>query len=694
MRELPKAKEDTNKIKLLNQLGRIYIDTSPDSANVFIQQALTLSEKLHWVKGKANALYNSGIYYSSSGNYPEALKNHYSSLSLYKTIDDKKGVARNYNSFATVYIRQGNYPDALEYLDSALKIYNVIGDKAGEANCYNNIGVINMSTNSLSDALINFDKGLQIRISLNDSSAIAASYTNLGVIYRRMGNFPQALKNQLLAMKISSGLKDYRNLMHANTNIAALYSEQNNSHESLKYNYQAFQLAEAIMSKENMAIIANNMGDDYRILKDFSAAIKYDSISLFIGQEINSMPIVAQAYQALGIVYVDLKILDKALNYFKSAIEMFKRLNDSLRLADTYRNMGELYYMKKKYQEAEAYHKNALIIIEEIKGDPDVLKHAHEGLYNVYTATGDYKKALYHYKQYSLFKDSLLNTENTKKITQLQDQFDFDQKTDSLKLENEKQMAIASEKGKEKIRIGLISGASLVCLLIGGFFFYRKRAKDRFQLQQLQLKQDAIKARLDTHFVGDTLTVINEFAEANNKEAASDYLLKFSRLIRNVLSNSFERDVPLKNEIQLLDDYFHLFKLKYPEGHITYNLSIDPAIDAANTLVPPMILQVLAENSLQHAFNVAQGGALTIQIKKADNTLYCTVEDNGIGRKAAQKSFSPDRRQSYGTSLAEKLLKVWLPGDKRAHFNIEDIKNAEGAAQGTKATFSFPFKTT
>jgi tetratricopeptide (TPR) repeat protein len=401
---------------------------------------------------------------------------------------------------------------------------------------------------------------------------------------------------------------------------------------------------------------------------------------------------IAKAYSGIGSVYYDLKKYAEAKKVRMSAIAVYQTLGDSEAIANENSNLGLVFYAEKNYKEAERYQKAAIRIYENTGGDIKILSAAHHGLYEIYAATGDYKNALDHYKQYTLLEDSLYNTENTKKITLMQAQYDFDRQVDSIKWDNEIRMAVVSEKNKETILRGIIIGSGLLCLLMIGFFLNRKRLHAKFRLQQMQLKQDAVKARLDTHFVSGTLAAINEYAEANNKEAASRYLLKFSRLIRNVLSNSFEKNVLLKDELQFLEDYFQLARLKYPEGHIVYTLDIGSGIDVNNTLVPPMIFQVLVENALQHAFTPTHGGALQVQVRKQGNTIHCTVADNGIGRKAA-KAAQPNERKSYGSSLAEKLLKLWLPDDKSVHFTIEDITGPQGTAQGTRATFSFPFKT-
>jgi len=690
LRELPMSKKDTGKVMLLNLIGRNYVGINPDEAFRYCNEALLLANQLKWTKGKALAYYNLGVANSGISNYPESQADYSTSLALYKTINDTKGVADNYNGFAILNIYQGNFPAAISYLDTCIRIRAAIGDKKGEADCSNNLGSIYQYRGNLPMALYCYNASLQIFIQLNDKERTGAAYNNIGTVYRLQGNYLQALEYHLKALKVDAILKKTSNLITDNGNIANIYLEQKNYAEALKYNHAAIELAQKINDTASVAILSNNIGDVYYQQNNYPLALNDYSTALKMGTEIGNNNVVANAYSKIGQVYANQNKFPEALQSYDKGLIMFREIGDSIRIANTYSNMAVVYFAQKRFPKAEKYYTLALQISRQL-GEISVQRSTHEGFSNLYAATGRPDKALYHYKQYIVLKDSSENIDNVRKITQLQNKFDFDLKSDSIKLDTEKRFAIADEKNKTKIRTGLVGGVSFILLLLGGFYFYRKREHDQNKLQQMQLKQDALKARLDTHFVNASLEIINVFIENGDKEAASNYLLKFSRLIRHVLDNSFETNVTLKTDIEFLNDYFQLVKLQYVENHIHYELTIDEAIDPGNTLVPPMIFQVLVENALRHAFNDGQGGTLQVKVKKQGDILQCSVEDNGIGRKAA-RSLQNGERTSHGTGIAEKLMKVWRP-NSQSKFTIEDLTDTEGKPAGTRATFTFPFTT-
>ena len=131
---------DTNKLNHLNNLSwEYFLIGSYDSAMLYANTALQLNTVLYKEvsdskmkytiqKAQAQSYNNIGNVYSSQGNYPEALKNHFASLKIVEEIGDKNGIATSYNNIGSVYDEQGNYPEALKNHFASLKIKEEIGE--------------------------------------------------------------------------------------------------------------------------------------------------------------------------------------------------------------------------------------------------------------------------------------------------------------------------------------------------------------------------------------------------------------------------------------------------------------------------------------------------------------------------------------------------------------------------------------
>ena len=104
LRQLPKAKEDTNKVKLLVDLSHTYYSINPDEGLKYGKQGLALAEKLDWEQGMANAGRTiAGNYGYGKSDYPMALKYASQALQHFQEIGDKTGTARILGDMGVVY---------------------------------------------------------------------------------------------------------------------------------------------------------------------------------------------------------------------------------------------------------------------------------------------------------------------------------------------------------------------------------------------------------------------------------------------------------------------------------------------------------------------------------------------------------------------------------------------------------------
>jgi LytS/YehU family sensor histidine kinase len=259
--------------------------------------------------------------------------------------------------------------------------------------------------------------------------------------------------------------------------------------------------------------------------------------------------------------------------------------------------------------------------------------------------------------------------------------------------------------------------AGLAITLFAGFFITRsfrlKRKNDKLEKQSLnnelkmqklasqakqaemqqqarELEMKALHAQMNPHFIFNSLSSINCFILENNTEAASDYLTKFSRLIRMVLINSQKTMITLEEDLKMLQLYLDMERLRF-ENAFEYSIDIDKKISLSKMYVPPLLLQPFCENSIWHGFwhvlMHKQGSKmLAIKIGEDENFLYCTITDNGIGRKEAntRKNCSKPYK-SMGLQLSsDRLALINTKYQLEAILNIEDIMGEKGNILGTR----------
>ena len=221
----------------------------------------------------------------------------------------------------------------------------------------------------------------------------------------------------------------------------------------------------------------------------------------------------------------------------------------------------------------------------------------------------------------------------------------------------------------------------------------KQKADARIELSNIEMK--ALKAQMNPHFIFNAINSIQSFILGNNVDQALHYLSMFSKLVRKTLENSAKEFIPLCEELEYLNYYLELEKMRF-EGQFTTELEIDPLLPLDTTMIPPMIVQPFIENAIKHGLLKLNGiGRLTMKVKKLNETQFeFSIEDNGIGRKkaAGQKEASGTRHNSRGMDITNTRLHLLnLNGQKgRFTINITDLYDLTGKPCGTRVELEFP----
>lgn len=205
--------------------------------------------------------------------------------------------------------------------------------------------------------------------------------------------------------------------------------------------------------------------------------------------------------------------------------------------------------------------------------------------------------------------------------------------------------------------------------------------------QMFSLEQTALRLQINPHFIFNSLNSIQSFVIANDTDLAINYLAKFAQLMRLILSNSHLSFIPVTDELKALHYYLDIERLRF-DNKFDYEFVIDPVIDADFTEVPPMIIQPFVENAILHGILNKKGkGKITVSMKKVEDSIKCTVEDDGIGRDAANeiKARSDLQHKSRGMLITMKRLELLnKQSEGQMSVNIIDLKNEAGEACGTR----------
>ncbi len=213
------------------------------------------------------------------------------------------------------------------------------------------------------------------------------------------------------------------------------------------------------------------------------------------------------------------------------------------------------------------------------------------------------------------------------------------------------------------------------------------------QLSQLEMK--ALRAQMNPHFIFNCLNSINRFIVVNDNDAASEYLTKFARLIRQVLDNSRGEKVLLKTEIETLSLYIDMEALRFADK-FEYSISIEDGLDTSNYVIQPMLIQPYVENAIWHGLMHRKSkGELRLHFSASDQTLLVTVADNGVGRAMAKtiKDKQMIQRKSHGMKVtAERMSILSRTLNVPVEAIVEDALDSSGQPNGTIVRLTLPLE--
>jgi ligand-binding sensor domain-containing protein/two-component sensor histidine kinase len=188
----------------------------------------------------------------------------------------------------------------------------------------------------------------------------------------------------------------------------------------------------------------------------------------------------------------------------------------------------------------------------------------------------------------------------------------------------------------------------------------RRKANEKSTLRQQmnELENKALRSQMNPHFIFNSLNSINSYIIKNKTDEASAFVSKFARLIRLILDNSMESTVLLEKELMALNLYIEIENKRF-ENKFSWEINVGENVNTAHLLVPPMVIQPYVENAIWHGLlHKDAPGKLLISIRKHEEYLEISIEDNGVGRSAALglRSKTSLKTKSHGLDVTSKRI--------------------------------------
>ncbi len=320
--ELPKMKEDTLKVNLLNKLAYTYKFNNPENTLKYANIALFLSKKINYKEGIGVSYLNIGIYHRTKDDLKNGKLNFYNGLKL---CTKKKNLIQIYLGLFICYDFESNYPKALEFAYKGLKINEEIGDKRGVVKSYINISAIYLNLENYRKTIEINNKAIQLNKSLEIEVGSNVIYCNNGICYGELKEFDKAISSFNKAIEINLKTDNIGNLADCYDGLSGVYNQKGNDEKVIYYSNLAKKLNLESENRFDYAVNISQIGAAYlnmsknEINKDlqkklFEKAITNILEAIQINKELTSL-------DDLSVNYKNLSEVQKLLGNYKSSLE-------------------------------------------------------------------------------------------------------------------------------------------------------------------------------------------------------------------------------------------------------------------------------------------------------------------------------------------------------------------------------------
>ncbi|MBW6492521.1 MAG: histidine kinase [Lentimicrobium sp.] len=610
-----------------------------------------------------------------------------------KQMNYTEGIAMAYSNYGFIQFYEGNYPDALNFFYEALHIYEDLGNLRKVADMYMELATIHFYANNIEKA-IEIGENMSIpgyRAKDGAGNTVGGfhdtvrSFSKLGLPYRMTGRSDTALI--IYQRYLEAGRKhgfDLIDLLVHEAIVASCFMETGNVDSAVYYFWKALAYPEV-----NQSVHA--LKHEYKR--------RLASIYTMYGEPDSALYYYRQAYQWL-----------EHHGYLRSAFLSAWEL-------------GGFYAKRGQQQESEKSWLQAAKLLEEMLGKDsfyryDSLKYTvsfgtelffpfskkfvqeyiyryatwvYRDLHQFYQDKDDLRPAMYYLQAYTAAKDTLDRLTRNREAIEIQTRFETKRKDAEI-------LALGEANELKEFRlmrftwfIGGLGGLAILIVFIAVVLHRQNQLKN--SRLNLIMQQRLLRSQLNPHFLFNSLASIQNFIIKEKPSLASDYLGRFSKLMRQILNSSAVEYVPLEEEISSIENYLALQKVRYRDM-FDYTLEVDEEIDTETARIPPMLAQPFIENAIEHGIlHKGSKGNITVSFELHNNRLLFVVEDDGIGREKARELLKQHYKDHKSMATDITRERIAILNRKLKHkitMEIIDLKDEQGEARGTKVVFGVP----
>ncbi|MEA2103081.1 MAG: tetratricopeptide repeat protein [Candidatus Cloacimonadota bacterium] len=428
---------------------------------------------------KGHIYKNMGLTYVELCDYQKAIKFDILALEIFKGMADKKETAKMYNNLGIAYKKFSKFDKALECYNISFDLKKKIGKEQDLITNYINIAALYIK-------LGKFDNSMEL---LEIAEIIAKKYHSkhkylipiyigLANIMKAQSRYEDAISYSIRALSLADSLGQDKNIAIVRNNIANLNKELEYYDHAMEYYEMALEKFVELGDKRHSAGVIYNIANIYRHNKEYTKAMESFNEALQCSRELGDKHFTAIVLHNMGVCKNYQNKKKEALDYYFQSLAIMQKFNLRTILATNLKNIGSVYSDLGNYNKALEYLNWSLKIADELDLR-DVKKEGYKLLSNLFSKKEQFQEAWDFQKKYIAVKDSILDEDKVKQISEIQTKYETEKKEKEIAiLKHEKEIQkINLEKGKLRRRIYFLFAIVLFFIVIIIFYFYRIKRK-------------------------------------------------------------------------------------------------------------------------------------------------------------------------------------------------------------------------
>jgi tetratricopeptide (TPR) repeat protein len=340
---------------------------------------------------------NLAVVFAKNKKLGKAAEYFEKSLSIYKELNDEKGIIYCLGNLGALNANQGNYYLAADFYEQLLKIQEQSITPLETLEDLINIAALYMQMEEVEKANPFWNRALEVALQVNNKEKLALCLTNLGAISYKNGDMENALMYYKHLLELSRSIQSESEEVLALNNLATIYYNIQDLNKSLQYWEESLSIAMKIGREQVVFDALINLSNINYQLENFVKSSEYLERYLALGRQVGSPIIMSQSYISIADIQERIKYYDKAREYYQEAMKLYQLINDNSGQANVNVLIGKTFQKEQRYFTAMEFFRANIENSNSL--DTQSMADSYQGIADIFRMQMQYTIALENYQK-------------------------------------------------------------------------------------------------------------------------------------------------------------------------------------------------------------------------------------------------------------------------------------------------------